>query len=63
MSFLPVGHTHEDIDQLFSRIAALLRRESVYTYEQLVDVIQRAYKATGGGGERTRVVRLDKVGV
>ena len=26
LSFLPVGHTHEDIDQLFSRIATYLRR-------------------------------------
>ena len=26
LSFLPVGHTHEDIDQLFSRIAVFLRK-------------------------------------
>ena len=26
MSFLPVGHTHEDIDQAFSRIAVHLNR-------------------------------------
>jgi hypothetical protein len=26
LSFLPVGHTHEDIDQLFSRIAIFLRK-------------------------------------
>ena len=26
LSFLPVGHTHEDIDQLFSRIAVYLRK-------------------------------------
>ena len=26
VNFLPVGHTHEDVDQLFSKIAAELRR-------------------------------------
>ena len=25
VSFLPVGHTHEDIDQFFSRISVWLR--------------------------------------
>ena len=27
MSFPPVGHTHEDIDQLFSKISMALRRQ------------------------------------
>ena len=31
LSFLPVGHTHEDIDQLFSRFAEALRRRGCYT--------------------------------
>jgi len=26
LNFLPVGHAHEDVDQLFSKIAAELRR-------------------------------------
>ena len=25
MNFLPVGHTHEDIDQLFSKISETIR--------------------------------------
>lgn len=26
VNFLPVGHTHEDVDQLFSKISAELKR-------------------------------------
>ena len=26
VNFLPVGHTHEDVDQFFSRIASQLRK-------------------------------------
>ena len=32
-NFLPVGHTHEDVDQLFSRIAEKLRHNDVYTLD------------------------------
>lgn len=31
MGFLPVGHTHEDIDQLFSCVSRYLQRHSVLT--------------------------------
>ena len=31
LSFLMVGHTHEDVDQVFSRISTYLRKNSVYT--------------------------------
>ncbi|KAL5017771.1 hypothetical protein ScPMuIL_005146 [Solemya velum] len=35
MSFLYVGHTHEDIDQMFSTIADTLRKEKALTLEEL----------------------------
>ena len=28
-----VGHTHEDIDQVFSRVSTYLKKNSVYTVE------------------------------
>ena len=28
-----VGHTHEDIDQVFSRVSAHLKKNSVYALE------------------------------
>lgn len=34
-----VGHTHEDIDQVFSRISAHLKKNSVYTVEGMKSLI------------------------
>lgn len=39
VSYLPVGHTHEDIDQFFSRFATALRRNDAITREDLERVI------------------------
>jgi hypothetical protein len=36
LSFLPVGHTHEDIDQLFSRLAAILKEFDILTMNELM---------------------------
>ena len=44
MCFLPVGHTHEDIDQGFSCIARYLRRVNAYTFAQLVKHVQDSFK-------------------
>ena len=38
MSFLPVGHTHEDIDQLFSCISRKLKHSNAYTIPGMVGV-------------------------
>ena len=35
LSFLPVGHTHEDIDACFGALARQLNANSVYTMEEL----------------------------
>ena len=29
VNFLPVGHTHEDVDQLFSRIGAEIKKSGI----------------------------------
>ena len=39
VSFLPVGHTHEDIDQMFSTFAGPLRRSDFVTVAALGDLI------------------------
>ena len=36
LSFLPVGHTHEDIDQFFSKISGYLRTHDAYDREGVV---------------------------
>ena len=40
VSFLPVGHTHEDIDQFFSRIAMALRRNDAHSRLELERIIR-----------------------
>ena len=42
ISFLPVGHTHEDIDQMFSRFATYLRKRSAYSRQEMRDALERA---------------------
>ena len=39
MSFLPVGHTHEDIDQAFSRIAVHLNRHDAIAMDEFVHAV------------------------
>ncbi len=46
ISFLPVGHTHEDIDQMFSRFAAALRIRDVYTPSEFAEVIKESFTPT-----------------
>jgi hypothetical protein len=43
VSFLPVGHTHEDIDQLFSRLAVALASRDCHSLLELCDVIRSAF--------------------
>eukprot|EP00795_Rhopilema_esculentum_P008448 gene8448-14434_t len=43
LSFLMVGHTHEDIDQMFSRNAVQLHKENAVTLPQLEGVFRKAY--------------------
>ena len=46
-SFLPVGHTHEDIDQFFSRMSVYLRSHNAPSRRALGQCIQRAYTKNG----------------
>jgi hypothetical protein len=47
VSFLPVGHTHEDIDQFFSCISRALRRRPAHSRIMLAQVIKDSYKSSG----------------
>ncbi|XP_070550483.1 uncharacterized protein [Ptychodera flava] len=42
-NFLPVGHTHEDVDQMFSKIAEKLFRSDVYTISDLMSTVVDSY--------------------
>ena len=49
VSFLPVGHTHEDIDQLFSRIALYLRKHDATSRMGFHDAIVAGFKKSKWG--------------
>lgn len=43
ISFLLVGHTHENIDQLFSRFAVALRKADVWTMDDLASIGRKCF--------------------
>ena len=43
VTYLPSGHTHEDIDQMFSRFAIALRKKNALTRTEMGNVLQRAF--------------------
>ena len=43
VSFLPVGHTHFDPDQLASRIGELLKHRNVTSIHQLIELLGKCY--------------------
>ena len=44
VSFLPVGHTHEDIDQRFSVISRALRRTAILSVQHLMVFLSQFFK-------------------
>ncbi len=55
VGFLPVGHTHEDIDQTFSRTSDRLRCNNAITLSDLHHELKQVYN------ERTTVVEMKNV--
>jgi hypothetical protein len=48
LSFLPVGHTHEDIDQVFSRLAVYLRKNNCRSRIELRKAFHECYMSKFG---------------
>jgi hypothetical protein len=44
VGFLLVGHTHDNIDQMFSRFSTRLSKSRAFVYKDLCQVIQESYK-------------------
>lgn len=47
LSFLYVGHTHEDVDQVFSTITDRLKYKEVQTFPQLLRILPNALELRG----------------
>ena len=43
VSYLPIGHTHADIDQAFSSISSKIRCENAFTMEERIAVVRNCY--------------------
>ena len=43
LSFLPVGHTHDDVDQFFSKINAELLRRDIFTINDLHTAVRQSF--------------------
>ena len=46
LSFLLVGHTHEDIDQRFSVISGTLKRQDIDSLQELLEFIKKGASHT-----------------
>jgi hypothetical protein len=57
--FLPVGHTHEDIDQMFSRFAIALRGRNMRSRQEMAQVMRGAYQDRDG--YFPKVVHWDRI--
>mgnify|MGYP001568344885 CR=1 FL=1 len=42
LSFLPVGHTHEDVDQMFSKFSAYFRGHNCLTINQMKEGLKKS---------------------
>ena len=52
ISFLPVGHTHIDVDQMFSHISVATEKSGCLTPQDLLRILRRSY--TQNQGETTQ---------
>lgn len=55
VSFLPVGHTHSDVDQAFSSTSDMLRHNDAITISDIHDLLSKCYNS------HTRVTSLSSV--
>ena len=63
VSFLPVGHTHNDVDQFFQRINKRLSGKDCLTLWELQNAIFESYKSNKGRCIEIQTVHLDQVGL
>jgi len=43
VGFLMVGHTHEDVDAMFSKFSESMRTKDAYTLPQMMDIFRNSY--------------------
>ena len=58
VSFLPIGHTHADIDQSFSAISSHLRQNNAITLDDMLFELRQCYKKRVSTAELLRVANF-----
>lgn len=58
ISFLPIGHTHSDIDQSFSSVAVRLKMQDAITMHDLLSVLRKCYQPKACSSELLRVANF-----
>ena len=48
VNYLLVGHTHEDIDQMFSRFSIAIGKRDIFTVAELYDIYETSYTSISG---------------
>ena len=61
VSFLPVGHTHTDIDQSFSSVSSYLRVQKAITMSDMLASLQECYSPRAKAFEMTEVINFSKL--
>lgn len=63
--FLPKGHTHVDVDQMFSRLSVAIQRSGCLTYQDLLKLLRGCYKQNQGetseGGATIQYAEMDQI--
>ena len=61
VSFLLVGHTHEDVDQVFSRISEYLSTRSIYSLDEFDEYVKAAVHSTKSPNKETANVNVERI--
>lgn len=58
VGFLMVGHTHEDVDQFFSRISTHLKKNSITTFPKLLKAIPASFQRSDSMTTAQRITHI-----
>lgn len=59
LNFHMVGHTHEDVDQAFSRFSTALAKNNAITLPEMISVLENGYRNSLGDRKRKRISKLN----
>jgi hypothetical protein len=61
VNFLQVGHTHEDVDQMFSRISEYLKDKNIYSIVDLIRCLKKSFTCVDAPKEGPRQMQHEHI--